>query len=426
MNSVSKKPETKQPVYKIFTGEDIDKGIMDLAGKLIKAVPKDDKKGQGKALFLIGAGCSASTGIPLAREIASEVCLEAANRLKNNKEVSFEDGEHEKAFKWLQKTGRLPKNITLDLAYGELFKKQVNKTLQREVILRAAEKSKRQINWAHICLGEMVGLRAVHTVLTTNFDLLVLEGIARAGILPIIADGLESILRISSKPEFPQVVHLHGSLHTYRLRGSPSGVKGQELSKAISGFLKDSNCMVIVGYSGREEGIMKLLIKAAQSIPKSQETPIYWIQRNESPDELPASAKKLLNARGKNGVLIAGIDADNFLFKLMQKTGFGTPEWFKKPIGLLKKRADNLMPPVARRPSEQGSKIMDNTDYQNAATTWHKLGIAWATQGEYDMAIGFFEKALEMVRKVGLSNRVASLENYIDHAKNKKGSRRSK
>src|SRR6202035_5865229 len=53
--------------------------------------------------------------------------------------------------------------------------------------------AKGAINWAHLCLGELVSRGFISTVLTTNFDQLVLSGMVRAGVLPVVCDGVESL-----------------------------------------------------------------------------------------------------------------------------------------------------------------------------------------------------------------------------------------
>ena len=77
----------------------------------------------------------------------------------------------------------------------------------------------------HLCLGELVKRRSPSTVLTTNFDQLVLSGMARAGVLPVVCDGIESLNRIAGAPRHPQLVELHGSRHTYLLRNRPEDVE---------------------------------------------------------------------------------------------------------------------------------------------------------------------------------------------------------
>lgn len=96
----------------------------------------------------------------------------------------------------------------------------------RDLFARLVEQAGGAINWAHLCLGEFVARRLVATVLTTNFDQLALSGMVRAGVLPVVCDGIESLNRISGQPRHPQLVELHGSRHTYQLRNAPRDVEG--------------------------------------------------------------------------------------------------------------------------------------------------------------------------------------------------------
>ena len=64
MNSAAKKPETKRPLYRVYTGDDIDKGVKDLARKLIMAVPKDDEKGQAKRYFWLARAAPPQQAFP--------------------------------------------------------------------------------------------------------------------------------------------------------------------------------------------------------------------------------------------------------------------------------------------------------------------------------------------------------------------------
>jgi hypothetical protein len=102
--------------------------------------------------------------------------------------------------------------------------------------------TKEAINWAHLCLGELVAQKYISTVLTTNFDQLVLSGMVRAGVLPVMCDGIESLKRISGMPRHPQLVELHGSRHAYVLRNRPEDVaairKDPQVSAAIRSLLQ--------------------------------------------------------------------------------------------------------------------------------------------------------------------------------------------
>ena len=209
--------------------EPLVKNVTNLANDLTLA--RDDtegtNQGRGRAIFLVGAGCSVTAGIPAAPGVAKHCALKLA-RIYSSGEFAGVDPDA--ALEWLQKSNRV--ELATDLTpkedgshwsalysyFFEFHLKSPNQ--QREVINEIIDNARDGLNWAHACLGELVERRYVHTILTTNFDQLVLQGIIRTGILPVTADGLEALNRITGRPKRPQVVHLHGSMHTYNLRNS--------------------------------------------------------------------------------------------------------------------------------------------------------------------------------------------------------------
>ena len=130
---------------------------------------------------------------------------------------------------------------------------------QREFIDEIIWEAKDKLKWAHVCLGELVARRYVHTVLTTNFDQLVLQGIIRTGLLPVVADGAESLNRVTAEPRRPQIVHLHGSMHTYDPRNSRTAIMATRedptLRSVLYTILHRCDLLVVVGYAGGEEGV---------------------------------------------------------------------------------------------------------------------------------------------------------------------------
>jgi tetratricopeptide (TPR) repeat protein len=227
-------------------------------------------------------------------------------------------------------------------AYGYIFEKHYSSsTDQRQIINEEIDGAKGKINWAHLCLGELAAKRYVHTILTTNFDQLALDGIIRTGLIPVVADGIESLNRIDGKPAYPQLVHLHGSQHTYNPRNSHSAVEETASSplliRALSELLREGSALVVVGYSGGEEGVMKLLIEAARNLNPV----IYWVLRENTDEALSPLAMELLDST-RNGGVILGQDADVFFREIMQGVGLGMPGWMNDPVALLKERASQI------------------------------------------------------------------------------------
>jgi hypothetical protein len=322
--------------------------VRDLANELTLAWDAEGE-GRGRAIFLIGAGCSFSAGIPLAAGVAKYCATQLAEKFSHG---VFRPETPEEALAWLQSHELMPPaapgeaTTNWGALYSEFFERHLKAPRrQRELISEIIRKAGDKLNWAHACLGELVQQRYVHTVLTTNFDQLVLKGIIRTGMLPVVADGFESLNRVDPRPNWPQVVHLHGSMHTYTLRNTISAMKeaGTD-SNALTmmfGLLQDCDVLVIVGYAGGEDGVMDILVEVAN---RRAQLVVYWVAREAGYDNLSGKCRELLEA-GDNKFLIDGGDADDFFGKLMTELGIGGPRWVTDPIGMLVEQQRQLEPP---------------------------------------------------------------------------------
>lgn len=302
-------------------------------------------------MFLIGAGCSASAGIPLAAGVAREAIL----RIADDYGVVRDGPGADEALVALIAADRVPERygpvdgvVPWGRLYSYIFTEHMkHPNEQRELISRLIEDKEYALNWAHACLGALVEKRFVHTILTTNFDQLALQGVIRTGIVPVVADGLESLNRISPTPSRPQVVHLHGSMHTYELRNSYAALRETEddrgLQVMMMSLLKEASVLVIVGYAGGEEGVMTLLQYAAKALPRMV---VYWIAYEDDLDLLSDRAKALL-ATGENKFFILGQKADDFFNQVVGEAGIGAPDWLSDPLGVLQRQADISIDPSA-------------------------------------------------------------------------------
>ncbi|NGO53861.1 hypothetical protein [Allomesorhizobium camelthorni] len=226
--------------------------------------------------------------------------------------------------------------------YGFLFERFFRSaSKQRAIIKRAIDSGDGRVNWAHICLGELVRRHYAHTILTTNFDQLVLQGIILAGMIPVVADGLSALSRIASRPDYPQVVHLHGSMYTYELRNSLGDTTATQNELSMQGTmygLKDADMLVVVGYSGSEEGgVVTLLERACHAFPNLM---VYWILYDDSIDTLNWRIRQMLV--GRNKFVILRQDADNFFTQLAQDLGFAAPTWVTDPLSVIDDRSKSI------------------------------------------------------------------------------------
>lgn len=355
--------------------------VAELAKRLLLARADDDDEvhARGRAVFWVGAGASVSAGIPSGKALAGTLAVRLARKLGYLDGACDEHSNavHERAFVALQQAGEIDGGLSLGAAYGELFAR-LDATQQRDFIRRVILKTnRRQINWTHLALGELVRERMVHTLLTTNFDDLLLDGLVRCDQLPAIIDGVESLNRLDPRPPVPQLVYLHGSQHTYSPRNSTQAVLGtRDLAQAqggLYGLLQQCSLLCVVGYGGNPgEGVMEMLYSASRALP---ELPIFWIAHGQQ-DSLSPTALQLLAGHGR-AQLIGGQDADLFFRELLRQTRIGVPAWFRNPVDHVLSLAERIC--VERRP--ECTELEDEVDDFRARLralqpVWAEVGAA--------------------------------------------------
>jgi tetratricopeptide (TPR) repeat protein len=310
-----------------------------IARRILFAKRKEEKL--GRTIFLIGAGCSISAGIPGAVAIARRMVRETALLLG----LCETEADAATAYAALVRDGALtayPKGelgagadagVDWYAVYDAMFRLHYTAPDDvRRLFGGLVEEANGAVNWAHLCLGEIVARDLVSTVLTTNFDQLVLSGMVRAGVLPVVCDGIESLNRIDGAPRHPQLVELHGSRHTYLLRNAPEDVakvgRDPQAVAAIQKLFQTATTFVAVGYGGREAGVMDLLVQAGEAYPDKN---LYWVAHSQRPEDAGAKVRAFL-ATSRNARLVPGQDADRFFLELCRALRIGSPRAVSSPL----------------------------------------------------------------------------------------------
>ena len=194
--------------------EPVARTVENLADALILAKPDPQRAGSGPggAVFLIGAGCSVTAGIKPAAGVARYCATKLARKLSNG---TFIEEDPDAALTWLIQNKKVELKPLLTPRedgshwgplYSYFFEAHFQSAnMQRELINEIIDLGGDKLNWAHACLGELVHLGYVHTVLTTNFDQLVLQGIFRTGDMPVTADGLEALIESQADRKGPRL-----------------------------------------------------------------------------------------------------------------------------------------------------------------------------------------------------------------------------
>ena len=311
--------------------------------------------GLAPILFLVGAGCSVTAGVPMVPKIAKDQVPELAKRhqLETTSPVTalFQLGtigilQGHKDIAAMGDENLVDRGLVYDALFKEVFAAPDE---ARDLFKRLIKQAKPKINWAHLALGELAALDWISTTITTNFDLLALEGYARAGVIPVVSDGIESLDRIDPRPEHPQLLQINGSLHSYRLRNSAAELSEVGGSSAAIGTFETlfqyARVIVVVGYEGREPQIMKLLTDASRRLPDKH---IFWSLYSSDPDDLSPNAADFMS-HSRNARLIIGQDADLFFHDLCKELGIGAPQSLRDPVEFLSRRLEGVYTPTDPR-----------------------------------------------------------------------------
>lgn len=337
-------------------------------------------------VWLIGAGMSASSGIPLAigvsqRIIIFEYFLTQGGPYPWRKEDEQKDGivaeasdfeyeifdlsysykdlneyfewffrlEKDKsalsqfltpAISWLNKIVGF-ENVRPDSpdCYQKLFhyffQDQDTSTRFLTILIRKAY----GVNLAHLALAGILRdfPKLGSTVFTTNFDDLLLKGLLQLNHSARIFGEYETEVVPGTRPNYPQIVHLHGKHTGYNLKNSKNQVSfiKPKLQDAFKTHISDAN-LIVLGYSGWDDLVMQTLKEWSNNTELIRGN-IYWIpfktEENILPevklflDNLPDSRVHIIVDKPENKE--EGLDADSFMLSfckfINKKKGGFTP-----------------------------------------------------------------------------------------------------
>src|SRR5262249_40759554 len=124
---------------------------------------RNAKRRKKKCALLIGAGCSATGGVPLANGFV---------------EIIKKD--------WANAYHRAAKAASSGLPTYPLCMAELSDAERRDLIAEYVDAAR--INWAHIAIAQLIDAEFVDRVFTTNFDPLVLRACALLNVFPAVYD----------------------------------------------------------------------------------------------------------------------------------------------------------------------------------------------------------------------------------------------
>lgn len=253
--------------------------------------------------WLLGAGASATAGIPTGYQMIQEfrTRLFASEAGISLREINPADPVWQSRIDLHHKRkGVLPPKGDPS-EYSRAFEALYPTPEDRRLFIKN-QVSKGSPSLGHKVLGSLLGARKTPCVFTTNFDSLIDNAaIIASQLLPASERSTPTIAAIDNaarattclhESEWPLIVKLHGDYQSVELKNTDQELAQQDallrlvLTQSLQRF-----GLVVVGYSGRDNSVMQALSAVLRS-PVRYPKGIYWLCRDT--DSLLPAVRELL------------------------------------------------------------------------------------------------------------------------------------
>ena len=335
-----------------------------------EVIPRQSLKNPSSSLFFIGAGCSVTAGIPSVQEMVKSLLVKIAvskNWPIHIRKLAIEQKNYTPLINfYISKSKPRPSFIVDDqinwwLVYSHIFENiYTTRMQQKRYVNDFIINFKGEINYTHLCLAELVRLGYCSTILTTNFDQLILEALARNRILPVICDSIETFSRYESKPAFSQLIHLHGSRDSYEVMNTIREIenhgKKNDFRRLLNTVFKDHKNFIFVGYSANEIWF-NYLIGLRKVFPNKK---IFWATFEKSITRMSDFSKEFLSLYPENTSIFYNQDADSFFLELFNNLEIEEPEIIRESVKSLSARTT-----FATSKNKRITQVLKTTKFEN-------------------------------------------------------------
>jgi NAD-dependent protein deacetylases, SIR2 family len=233
--------------------------------------------GEKKYVLFAGAGISKDAGIPTAWDLMLEIAKllyvheNEGSLNKKDLEKWFLDSKYSK------------------LSFSELMKEFYPQSPEQQDFLKKYLSTKND-KFAHDQIAELARRGIIRAIITTNFDCFIEEALIGKGI-EIQTISTDDDLN-NSEPliqcKYLRIYKPHGTLGKGALRNTPFDINSlsplmeEELVRVVS-----EHGLLVIGYSGKDPGIMKILDKRKKHLYQ-----VFWVDPNRPSEEANAFLSK--------------------------------------------------------------------------------------------------------------------------------------
>lgn len=302
-----------------------------------------------KFVFLIGAGCSVSSGIPCAKDLAN-VWLRRLKKLRKGNDDNLEEWARQEFPDYAPESAAL--------YYGKIIEKLFLRPEARQREIEQLTEGK-DPGFGYAVLAKLMSHEKYgghcNAVLTVNFDDLIADALylyTHKKPLVIVHDSLVGFVRSARKR--PLVLKLHGDA---RLEPKNTESETTELAdsvkKVLKNFLSETG-LVFIGYGGHDESIANILKELPRdALPWG----IFWVN-TEVPD---SSIGEWL--RERNAIWVDHTDFDELMLLIWNEFKLSHPDEarFTKLMDTYKDTFADLSKKLDSAPESEIKKELSNS-----------------------------------------------------------------
>jgi SIR2-like domain/Putative ATP-dependent DNA helicase recG C-terminal len=270
-------------------------------------------KGRPRPVLLLGAGASVRSGIPAAAGVVERAARWAYahehGRSEDDPRLQRSDW-----LPWLQQHLWFDRDAKLVENYPAVVQHLLQPRHARAEFFRKLLSPGIEPSAGYDKLAEFLHQGLIHTVLTTNFDSLILDMRTLKG-RPHFISAIQTdsdYTKFSTDPQYPQLVYLHGSVDHYTDKNIIEEVQRLDgrLVEMLLPLLRDRP-LIVIGYRGTEPSVMQHLFAENAEAAHFYRHGIFWCRRGaEAAGALPPLVDQLAKTIGANfsTVQIEGFD----------------------------------------------------------------------------------------------------------------------
>jgi hypothetical protein len=275
--------------------------------------------------WLLGAGASAAAGVPTAGQMIWELrrILYATDEGISIKSLRPDDGAaDERLLAHFRSSPKFPKPGDPD-EYALLFELAWPNPVDRRSYIEEKISLGLPV-YGNLIFGILLAMGKAEIVWTTNFDRIVEDSVAKvtgstSGLTVAAAETADIATQALGDGRRPLYVKLHGDYQSERLRNTRTELQSQDetLRNALVTAAQTYG-LIVSGYSGRDESVMRTLRSAIDEGTKSFPSGLYWCHRRSEPlDEAVSEFIDYAKGRGIEAALVEAETYDEVMAALL-------------------------------------------------------------------------------------------------------------